>query len=67
MELAALERITGYYYNPNFLSFNATPYYNQARDNSTSNSLSDSSGIDQPGPAFQWQPFSGIDQLFQVL
>jgi hypothetical protein len=37
--------ISGYYYNPNFLNFTATPYYSQARDNSSSLSLSDSSGF----------------------
>src|SRR5271165_2825018 len=35
----------GYYYNPNFLSFQISPYYNQSRTNSTSSSVSDSSGV----------------------
>ena len=46
--------VSGYYFNPNFLSFNATPYYDQARDNSTSRSISDSSGVTS-----QVQLFSG--------
>ena len=27
-------KLSGYYYNPNFLSFSATPYYNQSRNDS---------------------------------
>ena len=32
-------RLSGYYYNPNFISFTATPYYNQSRANSSYQSL----------------------------
>ncbi len=46
--------LSGYYYNPNFLSFTATPYYNQARDSSGSLSISNSSGVTS-----QAQLFSG--------
>jgi hypothetical protein len=38
--------VSGYYFTPNFLSFSVTPYYDQARDNSTSRSISDSSGVE---------------------
>jgi len=37
--------LSGFYYNPNFLSFNVSPYYNQSRANSTSQSITDSSGV----------------------
>jgi hypothetical protein len=37
--------LTGSYYTPSFLSFQVSPYYNQSRDNSTSQSISDSSGV----------------------
>jgi len=37
--------LSGFYYNPNFLSFQVSPYYNQSRTNSTSSSISQSSGV----------------------
>jgi len=37
--------LTGSYYTPSFLSFLVNPYYNQSRDNSTSSSITDSSGV----------------------
>jgi len=37
--------LSGSYYTPNFLSFQVSPFYNQSRDNSTSSSISDSSGV----------------------
>src|SRR6202162_3902691 len=39
-------RLAGYYYNPNFISFTATPYYNQSRDNSSYQSLTGATGVD---------------------
>src|ERR1035438_10498271 len=38
-------RIARYYYNPNFISFTATPYYNQSRDNSSYQSLTGATGV----------------------
>jgi hypothetical protein len=38
-------KLDGSYYNPNFISFNATPYYNQSRADSDSQSLTGASGI----------------------
>ena len=49
--------VSGYYFNPNFLSFNATPYYDQARDNSGSLSISDSSGVTSQAQLFGGSPF----------
>ena len=34
----------GYYYNPNFLSFDVLPYYSRSNSNSESQSITDSSG-----------------------
>lgn len=47
----------GYYFNPNFLSFSVTPYYNQSRDNSTSTSITDSSGVAVSSSLFSGSPF----------
>jgi len=37
--------LSGFYYDPNFLSFQVSPYYNQSRTNSTSQSIAQSSGV----------------------
>lgn len=37
--------VKGYYYDPKFLSFNASPYYSQSRLNSNYDSVFDTSGI----------------------
>jgi hypothetical protein len=37
--------VNGFYYSPTLVTFNLLPYYNQSRDNSSYQSLSDSSGI----------------------
>ena len=48
--------LTGSYYTPNFLNFNVNPYYNQSRANSTSQAISDSSGVNANVPAnLTWQ------------
>ena len=52
-------RLAGYYYNPNFISFTATPYYNQSRDNSSYQSLTGATGVSATRGLVQGQPFSG--------
>jgi hypothetical protein len=52
-------KLSGYYYNPNFLSFTATPYYNQSRSNSTFQSLTGASGIDTTANLFTGSHFPG--------
>ena len=52
-------RIAGYYYNPNFISFTATPYYNQSRDNSNYQSLTGASGGVSTVNLFKENSFSG--------
>ena len=37
--------VKGYYYDPKFLSFNASPYYSQSRLNSNYDSVFDSTGV----------------------
>jgi len=36
---------SGFYYDPNFLNFSITPYYNQSHDNSSYQSLTNASGV----------------------
>src|SRR5579864_5642497 len=52
-------KLSGYYYNPNFLSFTATPYYNQSRSDSTYQSLTGASGIDTTANFFTGSHFPG--------
>jgi len=50
---------SGSYYNPNFLSFTVSPYLNQARDNSTYQSISDASGVNLTSSIFSGSHFPG--------
>jgi len=52
-------KISGYYYNPNFLSFTALPYYNQSRDDSSYQSLTGASGITGTANFFTGSHFPG--------
>lgn len=52
-------KLSGYYYSPNFLSFSATPYYNQSRADSTYQSLTNASGIDGTANFFTGSNFPG--------
>jgi hypothetical protein len=52
-------RVSGYYYNPNFLSFTATPYYNQSKANSSYQSLTGASGINTSANFFSGSHFPG--------
>ena len=52
-------RVSGYYYNPNFLSFTVTPYYDQSRDDSDSQSLTGSSGVIGSANFFSGSKFPG--------
>lgn len=52
-------KLSGYYYNPNFLSFEATPYYNQSRDNSSFQSLTGASGVETSANLFTGSHFPG--------
>lgn len=52
-------KLSGYYYSPNFLSFTATPYYNQSRANSSFQSLTGASGVDGTANLFTGSHFPG--------
>ncbi len=52
-------RVAGYYYNPNFISFTATPYYNQSRDNSSYQSLTGATGVSATVDLFRGSHFPG--------
>ncbi len=51
--------LNGFFYNPNFLSFNVNPYYNQSRTNSSNGSISDASGVSLSTSIFGGSHFPG--------
>lgn len=53
-------QLSGTYYNPNFLNFTATPYYNQSKADSGFQSLTDASGIDTTANIFSGSRFPGF-------
>jgi len=51
--------LSGFYYNPNFVSFAVSPYLNQARDNSSYQSISNASGVNFTSQIFSGSHFPG--------
>ena len=51
--------LSGFYYDPNFLSFNLTPYYDQSRANSNFQSISAATGFDFSSGIFSGSHFPG--------
>ena len=51
--------IGGYYYSPNFLSFNVTPYYNQNWANSNFQTVTDATGVALSSSIFAGSKFPG--------
>ncbi len=51
--------LSGFYYNPNFLNFNLSPYYNQSSQNSESHSLFNSTGFEFNSGIFGGSHFPG--------
>src|SRR5581483_6379553 len=51
--------LSGFYYNPSFLSFNIAPYYGQSRANSNYQSIFDSSGVNLSTSVFSGSHFPG--------
>jgi hypothetical protein len=51
--------LSGYYYNPNFLSFDVQPFYNQSRLNSSYQSLTAASGVSASTQVFGGSKFPG--------
>ncbi len=50
---------SGYYYSPNFISFNVIPYYNQSRADSSYQSLTGGSGVSATANLFTGGHFPG--------
>jgi len=51
--------LSGYYFSPSFLSFNLTPYFNQSRENSNFQSISNTSGLNGSATIFSGSKFPG--------
>jgi len=51
--------LNGSYYNPNFLNFSVTPYYNQSRNDSGFQSLTDASGVNATANLFTGSRYPG--------
>jgi hypothetical protein len=51
--------LSGFYYDPNFLSFNLSPYYDQSRTNSNFQSISAATGFDFSSGIFSGSHFPG--------
>ena len=58
--------LQGSFYNPNFLSFSAQPYYNRSQSNSDSGSIFDSSGYNGNVSLFSGSHFPGSISFGQV-
>jgi hypothetical protein len=56
---AGVADLSGSYYNPNFLSFDVQPFYNQSRLNSTFQSMTAASGVGASAKIFGGSPFPG--------
>jgi hypothetical protein len=52
-------QLSGYYYNPNFLSFNVRPFYNRNQDNASFGSVLSETGIDGNVNLFSGSRFPG--------
>ena len=52
-------QLNGSYFDPNFLNFSVTPYFNQSRANSSFQSLTNSSGVEADANLFGGSRFPG--------
>lgn len=52
--------LTGFYYDPKFISFNVHPYYNRNQNNSEFQSITDSSGFNASANLFGGSHFPGF-------
>lgn len=59
LQLGASGTLDGYYYNPNFLNFSVTPYYNQSKADSSYQSLTNASGVAATANFFTGSRFPG--------
>ena len=56
---AGVADLSGSYFNPNFLSFDVQPFYNQSRLNSTFQSITAASGVSADAKIFSGSPYPG--------
>ncbi|HZM09420.1 MAG TPA: hypothetical protein VFC15_04340 [Candidatus Limnocylindrales bacterium] len=59
LQFGASGTMSGYYYNPNFVNFNVTPYYNQSKADSDYQSLTNASGVAATANFFTGSHFPG--------
>src|ERR1035438_10514256 len=59
LQFGASGNLSGYYYNPNFVNFNVTPYYNQSKADSDFQSLTNASGVAATANFFTGSKFPG--------
>ena len=52
-------QLSGYYYNPNFLSFDVRPFYNRNQDNASFGSVLNETGVDATANLFSGSHFPG--------
>jgi hypothetical protein len=58
--------LTGSYYNPNFLSFDVNPFFNQSQANSNFGSLTDATGVTLSSAIFSGSHFPGTVNYSKV-
>jgi hypothetical protein len=56
---AGIANLSGSYYNPNFVSFDFQPFYNQSRDNSNFQSITAASGLNASARIFGGSHYPG--------
>ena len=59
LQFGASGTLDGYYYNPNFVNFDVTPYYNQSKADSSYQSLTNASGVAATANFFTGSHFPG--------
>ncbi len=59
INFGAVGTVGGYYYNPNFLSFSVTPYYNQNWANSNFQTVTNATGVSLSAAIFSGSKFPG--------
>ncbi len=64
--LGGTGNFNGSYHSPQFLSFNVSPFFNQSRDNSTYQSITDASGVTASTNLFGGSQFPGYISYSRV-
>ncbi len=59
LNLNGIANLSGSYYNPQFLSFSVQPFYNRSQNNSTTQSIFDSTGVTATANLFGGSKFPG--------